>query len=159
MAMLKAWISRSPKPPSCFDWHKDSHAIQHSFLVVGSTSHQNRVKADCILEHRPIGKRKHDIAYVGIGDKTAFSIVSFPAFDNNLEDQDAAFGVILSTIEANRSLFLGVKSSGRPRYLPTPPSFAIPRVDLTLRRVFCGVLAEKVIEDLLVLMSCLEAVS
>lgn len=94
-----------------------------------------------------------------MGDNTAFSIVSFPAFDNNLEDQDAAFGVILSTIEANRSLFLGVKSSGRPRYLPTPPSFAIPRVDLTLRRVFCGVLAEKVIEDLLVLMSCLEAVS
>ena len=96
---------------------------------------------------------------VGMAESTDFSMVSFPAGDSCREDHEAALSLIRSTIEEKRSRFLLVKSFGRPKYFPTPPSFAIPRVCLTLMRISCGVLAEKDIEDLLVLISCSEASS
>ena len=80
-------------------------------------------------------------------------MVSFPAADNRREDQEAALILIRSTMEEKRSRFFLVKSSGSPRYLPTPPSLAIPRVCLTLIHVSCGVFAEKKIEDLSVFIS------
>jgi len=90
--------------------------------------------------------------YVGIALRTTLSIVSFPAFDNLLADKLTAFCRILSTIEVNKSLFLLPKCFGRPRYLPKPPSFVILNTDLAFSLIAGGVLLEKVIDDLFLLI-------
>ena len=84
-------------------------------------------------------------------------MVNFPAAETRRVDHEAARILILSTIEVNRSRFLLVNNSGKPRYFPTPPSFSIPRVCLTRARVSCGVLEEKEMEDFVELMSWPEA--
>lgn len=127
---------------------------QQIFLADWSLSHQNCVRAACICLHRPTESLKQDIEYVGIADKTNFYIVNFLAAERRRVDQDAARRLILSTIEEKRSRFLLVNSSGKPRYFPTPPSFSIPRMSLTLDRVSCGVFEEKDMEDFAALMSC-----
>ncbi|XP_033144921.1 uncharacterized protein LOC117133046 [Brassica rapa] len=96
------------------------------------------------------------MAYDGTAVSTAFSITSFPALESCRLDQETALHRIRSTIPVKRSFFLRPKCSGRPKYLPAPPSLSIPRCSLTRCRITCGVLAEKEIEDFDALISCPE---
>ena len=79
-------------------------------------------------------------------------MTSFPVVDRYLLDHPFAFCLILSTIEAKLSLFRRPKCSGSPRYFPTPLSFGICRMSLTVDFNCPGVLLEKEIEDFAVLM-------
>lgn len=114
-----------PSPPTDLGVAIVSHNIQPIFLVFSLLSHQKRVTTDWIRLHRNTGSLKHVIEYEGMGDRTLWSITSFPTEDRNFVDHPRAFYWIRSTIEENMSRFLLPKESGRPRYLPTPPSLWI----------------------------------
>ena len=158
-ALLKSWMSRNPNPPIFFGFESLVQDVQHILFLLSLPSHQKRVMADWILLQRLTGSSKQDIAWVGEANRTDFSIVILTAFDKKRLDKLLACCLIMSTIEVKRSFFLRPKCSGRPRYFPTPPSLAIPRRDLTLPWVSWVVFAEKVIDDLLVLIVWPDAAS
>ena len=141
-------MSLISKPPWSFGSIILDQATHKVLRCPSGESHQKRVSADWILSHRDRGSLKHVIEYEGIGDRTLFNIVSFPAGDRCRLDQLRAFCLILSMIEEKRSRFLLPKCSGRPRYFPTPPSFSIPRVSFAICFKAAGVLLEKVTVDL-----------
>lgn len=147
-ASLKCCISLKPNPPCFFDFVNFSQEIQHIFFLSGFESHQNRVRADWILLHRLAGSLKQLIEYVAITESTYLSIMSLPALERNREDHLIDLCLILSTIKAKISFFQRPKLSGKLRYLPFPPSFSIPSVRVTLSFISCGVLLEKVMDDL-----------
>lgn len=136
-----------------------SQATQLIFLFPSLESHQKRVITDCIFLHKLTGSWKHDIGKVGIAARTAFRSVSLPAVDRHLEDQETAHWCILSTMETKRSLFLRLKCSGKPKYLPTPPSLSIFSSCFTLALASAPVFDENVSEDFNVLIFCPDAVS
>ncbi|WZY87371.1 hypothetical protein YC2023_033755 [Brassica napus] len=51
-AVLNSWISLMPSPPISFGRVSLLQAIQQIFLLSSALSHQNLVRADCILLHR-----------------------------------------------------------------------------------------------------------
>ena len=155
-AWLNRWISLSLNPPSALGFVSWSHATQQIFFSPSTSSHQNLVSTDWILLHRLTGSWKHDMEYVGTALRTAFNIVSLPALDSLFVDQLTTLCRILSTMEVNKSFFLFPKCSGNPRYLPSPPSFEIPKIDLVFSLTAGGVLLENGIEDL---FFCSEAFS
>ena len=158
-ASLKLWMSRKSKPPLSFGMIIFSQDIQAIFLLPLRSSHHKWVRADWILWHRDSGSLKLVRAWDGIGESTLWSIVVFPAVDRNLLDQPFSFCLIFSTIELNMSLFLLLKCSGSPRYLPTPPSFVMLSFAFTACFRVPSVLFEKVIDDLSTLIYCPEAFS
>ena len=87
-----------------------------------------------------------------IAESTDWIITALPAVDRNCVDQFRAHCFILSTMDEKRSFFFLPKCSGKPRYLPTPPSFSMPRSSFTLFRVSTGVLLENEMEDFSVLI-------
>lgn len=122
IASLKHCMPINPRPPSSLDLiivFQDTHDI---FLSSGLASHQKRVKTDWILLQRETGSLKQLILWLGIDERTLLRSVSFPAADNCLEDQLMALCRILSTMPVKVSLFFLPTCSGRPRYLPVPPS-------------------------------------
>jgi len=150
----------SPRPPPAFGLVILLHAIQHIFLVLfRESSHQKRVKTDCIRLHRLAGISKQDIGYVGMESMTDLSIVSFPALDSRLIDQLEALCLIRSTMEVNISRFFLPKYSGSPRYLPVPPSLSMPSRVFYAVFLSSGVLLENVIDDFSELIFCPEAFS
>ena len=94
-----------------------------------------------------------------MGESTLRSIVIFPAEDRCRFDQLFAFCWIRSTIDVNKSRFFLPNSSGRPTYLPVPPSFWILKVSLIVCFREAGVHREKVIADFSGLINCPEAAS
>ncbi|CAN6937254.1 unnamed protein product [Brassica oleracea] len=75
---------------------------------------KKRVRADCIILHKPTGNRLQVVAKLGTAVRTALSMTILPAEEMNLVDQLTAFTTILSIIDAKRSLFFLPKCSGRP---------------------------------------------
>ena len=146
-ALLKAWMSRKPSPPRLLGCVSFSQESQQIFLSSAFESHQKRVSTDWIFLQIPTGRRKQDIAKLGIAEITDCSMIAFPAVDRNCTDQPIDRWYIMSTMEAKRSFLFRPKCSGRPRYFPTPPSFSIPSWCLTLVRTSAGVLLEIEIED------------
>lgn len=90
---------------------------------------------------------KHDIAYIGIIKSTDLGRVSLPAVERNRFDHPKAFYLIRSTMDVNKSRLRRPKCSGRPRYLPMPPSLLIFRILLAIFRVLLGVFDEKDISN------------
>lgn len=150
---LNNCISLNPKPPLALGFVSFAHDIQHILRFSSEPSHQYLVRIDWILLQRLTGNWKHNIVYVWMTIKTDFSIVSLPALEIHFVAQLAARCLILSTTEVNKSFFLFSKCSGRPRYLPSPPSCEIPSTALTFSLVSLGVLDEKEISDLVLFIS------
>lgn len=126
-ALLNNCKSRTSKPPKSLGLVIRSHDTQHIFFLPSHASHQNLVRAYWIRLRRLTGNWKQVIAYVGMAERTAFSMTSFPALERCRGDQLFARRRIRSTMLVNGSLLRRPKCSGNPRYLPTPPSFSIPR--------------------------------
>ena len=126
-ASLNFSISLKPRPPADLGRVSRSQEIQLIFLRFGLESHQKRVKTDWICLHSETGILKQDIAYVGIAAKIALRRTCFPAPERKLVVQLCDLCLILSTMLAKISRFLRPKCSGKPRYLPMPPSLSIWR--------------------------------
>lgn len=146
-ASLKTSNSQNPRPPAPLGKVSLSHDIQYIFLNSGFMSHQNLVKTLWICLQRDLGSLKQDIAYVGIDPNTAFKSTIFPAPDRYLTVHPFTRCLMRSTIEAKMSLFFLPKCSGKPRYLPIPPSFKMLRSSFTRILHSWLVLEEKVIAD------------
>ena len=119
--------------------------LKSPFQFPSGLSHENRVIADCILLIRDTRSLKHVMEYEGMGGSTLCSIGNFPAEERCLLDQLLAFCLILITIELKRSFFLRPKCSGRPIYLPTPPSLWIWRMHATRFFKAPGVVASPIL--------------
>lgn len=121
-ASLNSSISRKLKTLAFFGIVIYFQKIQ---LIFRLSSHQNLVKIIWILLQREIGILKHDIEYDDIDFKTDLSRTCMPAEDKKCVDQLRFFCRIRSTNEVKISHFLLPKFSGRPKYLPVPPSLVI----------------------------------
>lgn len=146
-ASLKHWMSLKPSPPSFLDLVSVMYVTHDIFRWSGLSSHQNRVRADCILLQKDSGSIKHDIEWLSIADSTDFRSVIFPAVERKRMDHRIAFCLVLSTIPMNKSFFFLPKFSSSPKYLPAPPSFWIFRAPLTLSFISWGAFLEKVVPD------------
>lgn len=124
-------MSWNPSLPAYFGRHNEDQATHDIFLFSGIASHQKRVNRDYICLQRDTGILKQDIVQHGIANRTALRRTCFPVPDKNLVVQRCDFCLIRSTIVAKISFFLRPKFSGRPRYLPMPPSASISSTDLT----------------------------
>lgn len=122
-----------------------SQATHDIFRVPVLESHQNLVNANCILLHSESGSLKHCMVWLGIEERTLFSMVILPAVERCLVLHPLALCLILSTV--NRSRFLCPKCSGTPKYFPSPPSTCIPSSAFIFSLSSVGVLLEKVMPD------------
>ena len=88
MAKLKLRMSLKPKPPSFFDWTRDSQLFQCIFFSSPLWPHQNLAHIMFNSLQSFTGSRNTPIVYVGIDWATAFIRTSFPscskAFDNKV---------------------------------------------------------------------------
>lgn len=146
-ASLKVKISLNPNPPSFFGLAIFFRTIHDTFLMLLVLSHQNLVNTDWISAQRVRGSLKHDIAKEGIVAMTVLNMINFPARERNFVDQQIDLCLILSTILENKNLFFLPNCSGRPKYLPNPPSFSMPSTCLIWILHSWFVLSEKEMTD------------
>lgn len=156
-ASLNCSISRKPSPPTDLGRVRVFQETQAIFLIAGFKSHQNIVSIDWICLHKDSGSLKHVMVWAGRAVRTALSKTSLPAPFKNLVVLLWDHWRILSTRPAKMSRLRRVKCSGTPRYFPTPPSLSMSRKSFTLFLVAVGVLEEKVMVDLSLLIHCPEA--
>lgn len=127
--LRRAWLkleclgSQAP-PPKPLGNVSFSQTTQHIFFSPCFVSHQNLVRTNWIRFQRLTWSSKQVITKVGMAERTAWSMVAFPAMERKRVEYLKAFCCIKSTMEVNIYFFLP-KCSGNLSYLPTMPSFSI----------------------------------
>ena len=125
-AMLNSLKSRKPKAPSSNGIHTLSQASQWRPLLLFLVLHQNFAIAPLSLFMMVCGSKKHDMTYVGSAWATDLIRISFPPLDRNFADQELILLLSRSWTKEKTSYFDPQIFSGRPRYIPIPPSLLIP---------------------------------
>lgn len=115
---LILWISRKYNPPCYFSRIIFDQAIHAILWLPVRLSHQNLVKDAWILFHSDNRSWKHVIAKDGIVVSTLFRIVVSTLWLDPVDKR------------GEKIVFFLPKSSGRPGYLPVPPSCWIDRASL-----------------------------
>jgi len=145
------------RPPSEKGVQSLSQAIQWISLLSFLVFHQQIAIALLSFERLPLGRRKHDITYVGRVCATELIRTSLPPLDKNFHVHPFILFWSVSLTKEKTWVFEPWISSGSPKQDPIPRFLNIRRDSLMVFRIELFTSWPNITKDLLVFSCCPEA--